>query len=586
MDILSALSTASVKPMPGFGAATTDTAATADGDMASLFQSILGEIAATGGDTGTIARGSPLLRQAAQAAGAVLPDGHIDIALLPSRIALGAGLDGSSVDGDGKASLDLPADLAALLEQATVPTDTPAPEGSATPATAEAGATTAIPAPIPTVVDTPTLPTAQIALAAALPSDAVATQPVADEGTSAVSSTVSTADSAAVATTAANTVASSQVPLAAAPVADAKDAKGRGTLPAGDAVPAVTPAAGTATGHAAAESATGTDAAPIPSDAAAEPAGEDAAGDADPAQVTVSPLRKGKGTVATGSPDGVAAAEATRAGTKPAEEHAEIVADKVSRREARLAVEAEATDRRRVDARPTPEAAQAAAAQSAPKPAGPQPQVQAVAAPERAIAALGSGSTASQDRGDGKSDQGRPAEILSAAATATPEAARTSGLDFAQHLANAKAARPGHHAPPAPTQVAVHIQRAAQDGLDRVSIQLRPVELGRIEVRMEFGSDGVMRAKFMAENPQTLELLQRDLRGLEKSLQDAGIRTESGGLSFSLRDDGRSAHQQQDRPGRGRGTAFTLDGDMPVDAAAPPDRTARLPAAGRVDVRV
>lgn len=570
MDILSALSTASAKPVPGFGAATTDTAAgaTADGDMASLFQSILGEIAATGGAAGTITRGSPLLRQAAQAAGAVLPDGRIDIAVLTSRIALGAGLEGASLEGDATASLDLPADLAALLEQPAAPAETPAPDGNAMPTTAEAG--TAAPTPVATLP----LPAAQIALAAALPSNAVAAEPVADEGTPAVSTDV--------ATTAAKTATPSPVPLSAAPASDTKDAKARGTLPMGDTVPAVTPAAGAATGTAATEAA----AAPLPSEAGAEPADGDATGDADPALATVSPARKGKGPAATGSPEGVAAAEATRAATKPAEEHAEIVADKVSRREARLAVEAEATDRRRVDARPTPEAAEAAAAQTAPKPAGPQPQIQAVAAPERAIAALGSGSTTGQDRGDGKSDQGRPAEILSAAATAAPEAAKTSGLDFAQHLATAKSARPGHHAPPAPTQVAVHIQRAAQDGLDRVSIQLRPVELGRIEVRMEFGSDGVMRAKFMAENPQTLELLQRDLRGLEKSLQDAGIRTESGSLSFSLRDDGRSAQQQQDRPGRGRGTAFTLDGDMPVDATAPPDRTARLPAAGRVDVRV
>ena len=37
------------------------------------------------------------------------------------------------------------------------------------------------------------------------------------------------------------------------------------------------------------------------------------------------------------------------------------------------------------------------------------------------------------------------------------------------------------------------------------------------------------------ERPETFELLQRDARGLEKALQDAGLKTDSGSLSFNLK---------------------------------------------------
>lgn len=37
------------------------------------------------------------------------------------------------------------------------------------------------------------------------------------------------------------------------------------------------------------------------------------------------------------------------------------------------------------------------------------------------------------------------------------------------------------------------------------------------------------------ERVETLEILQRDAHTLERSLQDAGLRADSGGLSFSLR---------------------------------------------------
>ena len=40
-----------------------------------------------------------------------------------------------------------------------------------------------------------------------------------------------------------------------------------------------------------------------------------------------------------------------------------------------------------------------------------------------------------------------------------------------------------------------------------------------------------------------MDLLQRDARDLERALQDAGLRADSGSLSFNLRGDGRNGAQ-------------------------------------------
>jgi hypothetical protein len=87
---------------------------------------------------------------------------------------------------------------------------------------------------------------------------------------------------------------------------------------------------------------------------------------------------------------------------------------------------------------------------------------------------------------------------------------------------------------PLQEQVAVHMQRAARDGVDKISIQLSPEELGRIHVKMDIDDDKKVRATVTVERPATLDLLQRDSRALERALHDAGLKTDSGSLSFNL----------------------------------------------------
>lgn len=109
---------------------------------------------------------------------------------------------------------------------------------------------------------------------------------------------------------------------------------------------------------------------------------------------------------------------------------------------------------------------------------------------------------------------------------------------------------------PAVQQVAVHLQKAAEDGGGRVSIMMRPAALGRVAVDLDVGHDGKVTAVVTADRPETLDLLRRDSSSLERALQDAGLKTDNGSLSFNLRGDSRGTPDRE-FGGRQRGGADT-----------------------------
>jgi flagellar hook-length control protein FliK len=91
--------------------------------------------------------------------------------------------------------------------------------------------------------------------------------------------------------------------------------------------------------------------------------------------------------------------------------------------------------------------------------------------------------------------------------------------------------------------VAIEIASKALAGKNRFEIRLDPPELGRIEVRLDVDRDGNVTSRLTVDRADTLDLLRRDASGLERALQDAGLKTADNGLQFSLRD--QSMGQQQ-----------------------------------------
>jgi flagellar hook-length control protein FliK len=105
--------------------------------------------------------------------------------------------------------------------------------------------------------------------------------------------------------------------------------------------------------------------------------------------------------------------------------------------------------------------------------------------------------------------------------------------------------------------LALKIASRSANGENNFTLRLDPPELGRIEVHLNVNSDGHAAANLSADKPQTLELLQKDASGLERALKDAGLNL-AGGMTFSLKGDGRSAAWRDTQNGaRGRNIQIT-----------------------------
>jgi flagellar hook-length control protein FliK len=129
------------------------------------------------------------------------------------------------------------------------------------------------------------------------------------------------------------------------------------------------------------------------------------------------------------------------------------------------------------------------------------------------------------------------------------------------------------HPQPVAQQIAAAVARAS-DG--QVEIRLDPPELGRVQIRLETGDDGV-RAVVLAERPETQDLLRRNADQLARDLGAAGFERVS--LDFSA----------------GGQAAARRDGRAPIAfAAAGQGMPAEIPilarnrgtAAGGLDIRL
>jgi len=113
--------------------------------------------------------------------------------------------------------------------------------------------------------------------------------------------------------------------------------------------------------------------------------------------------------------------------------------------------------------------------------------------------------------------------------------------------------------------VAFEITNKALAGTNHFEIRLDPPELGRIEVRLEVDRDGNVTSRMIADRADTLDLLRRDAPGLERALQDAGLKTAENGLQFSLRD--QSSNQQQNSGDAPTARLVVSDDVIPVTDA-------------------
>ena len=131
-------------------------------------------------------------------------------------------------------------------------------------------------------------------------------------------------------------------------------------------------------------------------------------------------------------------------------------------------------------------------------------------------------------------------------------------------------------APPARQLAPVVVSLALGRGDEALTVALDPGELGRVEVSIGQGKEAGQ-VRIVAERPETLALLQRDQRDLDRALNQAGLGDMARSLSFSLASDqGRQQHHgsAHERGHRASMIVSGLDGDRAMPVLPGPTRNA------------
>lgn len=257
---------------------------------------------------------------------------------------------------------------------------------------------------------------------------------------------------------------------------------------------------------------------------------------------------------------------------------------------AELAAVAQPAAARPVTPAATPPSASAPAPEAAVAAPEPQPEVKAAAKTEARPEMRAD--IRAEVRPEAPAPQQQAAAATPAAEAAPPPAqppaASAGPLSFAHEVAQKVAAQTQAAGSVVPVHaLAVTIAARASSGSTRFDIKLDPPELGRIEVQMTLDREGRVKSRLVVEKQETLDLLQRDQRNLERTLAQAGLETTEGSIEFSLKDQGGNDRQGDgDRPARTWQTAVE-DPEATATLAANAATYSRLAAArGGIDIRI
>ena len=269
-------------------------------------------------------------------------------------------------------------------------------------------------------------------------------------------------------------------------------------------------------------------------------------------------------------------------------------ADKADKADAKTDKKAAATDKPatagksagNAPALPHADAADPAAAGEPHKDSGAHARAEETANTHRGVAtdtAAAAGNDAGPAIAPKAADLAPPTNLMTAPATAQTLQAQAQTQAIAAPAAAAHAAASDAAVPI--SGVAFEITSKALAGKGQFDIRLDPPDLGKIHVRLDVDRDGNVITHMVADRTDTLDMLRKDTAGLERALQDAGLKTSDNSLQFSLRD--QSANQQQSNGGNAN-TAHIVVEDEQLGAKDTAQRNyARYNApTGGLDIRV
>ena len=134
-------------------------------------------------------------------------------------------------------------------------------------------------------------------------------------------------------------------------------------------------------------------------------------------------------------------------------------------------------------------------------------------------------------------------------------------------------------------QISVQISKAIEAGVDRINIQLKPESMGRIDVKLDIGLDGRVMVVVTADNKNTLDLMERDQRSLEQALQDAGLNTDAGNMSFNLREQSKEGSDERTAKAASPEDELTETAEADLDDLLAAIKDGDFGPDGRVDIR-
>jgi flagellar hook-length control protein FliK len=149
-------------------------------------------------------------------------------------------------------------------------------------------------------------------------------------------------------------------------------------------------------------------------------------------------------------------------------------------------------------------------------------------------------------------------------------------------------AAPATGAPVPVSGLAVEIAASVQSGKTRFELRLDPADLGRIDVRIDIDRSGQVTSHLTVEKPETLSMLRQDAPQLQQALNDAGLKSGSNGLQFSLRDQSASGQQNwQNNNQSSNAQRLVVSEDTNASASLAGQSYGRTASAsGGVDIRV
>lgn len=188
-----------------------------------------------------------------------------------------------------------------------------------------------------------------------------------------------------------------------------------------------------------------------------------------------------------------------------------------------------------------------------------RPQNAEPAARPNAPATALAGAAATQAGLVAKPERGPQSDPLLLAQANTPLSARADSSIAIKPAASAYQAQT--QTPNLPN-LAFEIARQSAAGLSKFQIRMDPPEMGKIDVRLNMDGAGNVHARLTVERAETLDLLQRDARTLEKALQQAGLEGRSTNLEFSMRQNPFAGQNGQSGDNNsGDAPIFSLDDD-------------------------